>query len=58
MSLAPNRPCGRKTSTMATSSVARILASVGEKNMLITPSDRPITSAAITVPRKLNPGRR
>src|SRR5690606_22268203 len=47
----PNRPCGRKTSTSATTNVASILASVGEKNIEMMPSDRPISSAAINVPR-------
>src|SRR5690606_14886739 len=49
--VAPNRPCGRNTSTSATASVATILASVGEKNIEIMPSDRPISIAATTVPR-------
>jgi hypothetical protein len=30
-----------------------ILASVGEKNMETTPSDRPISRAATSVPRRL-----
>ena len=34
----PNRPCGRNTSTSATSSVAMIFASVGEKNTEMMPS--------------------
>ena len=36
---------------MATSSVAMILASVGEKNIEMMPSDMPISTAATTVPR-------
>src|SRR5690606_15274657 len=47
----PNRPCGRNTSTSATSSVASIFARVGEKNMEMMPSDRPMSSAATIVPR-------
>src|SRR5690606_33646326 len=47
----PNRPCGRNTSTMATASVAMILASVGEKKTEMMPSDRPTSRAATTVPR-------
>src|SRR5690606_11775211 len=47
----PNRPCGRNTSTSATASVAMILARVGEKKTETMPSDRPMSSAATTVPR-------
>src|SRR6185436_9902492 len=49
----PNRPCGRTTSTSATRRVARILASVGEKNTEMTPSLKPTIAAATTVPRML-----
>src|SRR6056297_50862 len=50
---APKSPCGRKTRTSPTSSVARILASVGEKKTEIIPSDSPIRIAATTVPGRL-----
>src|SRR5262245_44108928 len=44
----PKRPRGRKTRTMATSRVAIILASVGEKKTEMMPSERPISTAATT----------
>src|SRR5690606_18290810 len=47
----PNRPVGRNTSTSATSSVAIILASVGWKKAETMPSERPISTAATSVPR-------
>src|SRR6056297_655664 len=49
----PNRPCGRNTRTSATSSVAMILASVGEKKTEMIPSLSAISTAASTVPGRL-----
>src|SRR6185369_16474240 len=51
--IAPKSPCGLKTSTRATMSVASILARVGEKNTETMPSLSPMTSAAARVPCKL-----
>src|SRR4029453_11414495 len=49
----PKSPRPRTARTRATSSVATILASVGEKKTEITPSERPTSKAATSVPRRL-----
>ena len=54
-SASPKSPCGRNTSTSATSTVAMIFARVAEKNTDTTPSVSPIRIAATTVPRRRLP---